>query len=329
VIPTGVRLLGDFAGGRKGFQSANVTLSPRGSTLLVPSSYRGTLLTLNAISTVQGIEIYYPEQKTSGTPDSYGWSVFAGNTAHASSVLDVCLVNAYDGIFVSAGGHRIDNVWGWCINQGISLGRCPDITMITNCEFNPNSWFAGAGMLDWHNRNGRPYRVDGAEAFMFVNCFCYGGLVGCTFEDLDGDDILSGGQWIGGGFDTVGVGFLVYSGIGMIGCKIVGTDIAPTDSGVKCDDHSVVSDEAHKPRIMMFGVSVHYAPTYGRALWIRPQSKAKVIWSGGFVIDYTLEAILNESRNAVVRMNAVESVGAAPRITNSGGGDISDTAPIT
>ena len=40
------------------------------------------------------------------------------------------------------------------------------------------------------------------------------------------------------------------------------------------------------------------------------------MWSGGFLIDYTLDAILNESPNAVVRMNAVESVGAAPRITN-------------
>lgn len=341
-IPRGVRLLGDYAGGRKGLQSGEVYFpepdARRGSLLLVDGSYRGHLIVMSAVSTVQGIEIYYPDQPNDGmqaAPDVYDWAIISPAGSHSSSILDVCLTNAYQGIFVSAGGHRIDNVWGWCIFQGISLGRCADVTMVTNCELNPNAWVPNNyenTWRDWHNLNGRPYRVDGAEGFMLVNCFAFGGLVGCTFEDLDQDDVMSGGHWVGGGFDYVNVGFLFHSGIGMTGVKIQAVDVVPFDCALKFDDqYANYGDEAHKPRVMVHGLTVHNANAnhYPRVAWFLPWSKSKLIWSGGFAIDYTNELIWNESPTAVVRLFGVEGAAAGIlRINDSGGGDIVDVAPI-
>jgi hypothetical protein len=334
-VPVGVRLVGSFRGARKGLESQGVTPGgPRGSTLLVSGNYRGRLITLSAMSSVEGVEIFYPEQKTNSTPDDYDWAIFVGDGAHSTNILDVCLVNAFRGIFVGprsgpVGGCRIDNVWGWCIFQGILLGRCADVTMVTNCEFNVNGWAAaGQNLIAWTKTNGRAYGIDGAEEFMFVNCFCWGYLVGCTFEDLDGDSVVSGGAWLSGGFDTVAVGFLVISGLGMTGVKIQGVDIVPSDSAIKCDDNIPNPIEFQKPRIMIDGLTVHNADTYARALWIRPASHCKVIWTGGFAIDFTIQMLLNEFPNGVLRLFGVENVGAAPRLTNSGGGSVVDLGSI-
>lgn len=343
-VPEGVRLLGTFAGARKGFQSdAIVSHAPRGSTLLV-SQWLGDLITLKAMATIQGIEIYYPYQKTvTSPPDVYGWAIRTdpNGLSHTCSILDVCLVNAYQGIFISAGGGRVDNVWGYCIFRGIMLGRCPDIVIVTNCEFNRNAWEAvpkDSPIDSWTRANGRAYTIDGAEQFMFSNCFCWGYLVGCTFEDVDLDEQPAAGSWIGGGFDTVAVGILVASGLGMTGCKFQGLDIVPTDCAIKCDDSPPLSgtppqaDDNHRPRIMIDGMTVHAAPPvgpYGRAVWVTPTSWCRVIWTGGFAIDYNLEMVKIESPYCVMRMFGIDgSSQGYPRISNPAGADITETGAI-
>jgi hypothetical protein len=317
-IPAGVRLLGAFSGARRGLPTAG--LSTRGSTVVVPTSFRGKLFTVGHCSTVEGIEVFYKDQQTVGTPDVYDYTFdLSGNS---SSVINCSLPNAYRGFYCHGGGHRIDNIDGWCISEGVHLGRVFDVARITNVHFNPSAWPAGSGLLTWHNANGFPFTVDGAEEFYFSGCFSYGGLIGLRVQDIDADGFQgSYGTWVGGGWDTALTGMQVFSGIDARGIRISDVGIIPSGAGggvgVKISDNLGSISQYQKPKVMMNNVAVWQGATYDRAVWIETNSQATVIWSGGYVYD-TGEGVLVQSTTAHVRLWGVEMKDSALRINNAG-----------
>ncbi len=103
------------------------------------------LIQLSPSSTVQGLTIYYPEQRF---PDivPYPWAIQTKGGMHGT-VLDITLVNAYQGIDFGSRHHElhlIRNVFGTVLRRGIYINNCTDIGRIENVHFNPHYWARSA-----------------------------------------------------------------------------------------------------------------------------------------------------------------------------------------
>lgn len=323
-VPPCVRLLGAFGGHRRGLPKAGAGLTPRGSTLLVDGSYTGNLILLGGGSCVEGIEIFYPDQVTTGTPDTYGWSVYADGAAAMASVLSVSMPNTFQGIFCEAEGIRVDNVAGWGISRGILLGRVADVARISNVHFNSNAWPAGSALITWYDANGRPFHVDGAEEFQFQNCFSYGGLVGLTFEDIDADGAASYGAWIGGGWDVpaTGIDIVATSTLRPLdarGLRLVGAHIIPRETGIKFSDNLGGGiSYFERPSVQMNNVSLWRGGNYNRAVWFTDDSQGMLTWETGYAADIGSQGILIGSPDVRVRLDNVFMQPGATRISNPG-----------
>jgi len=158
-------------------------------TALLAVGHRGeedgpSLIRLAPSAAVKGLTIYYPEQKL-GDIQPYPWAI-EGTGLHGS-VIDVTLVNAYQGIKFGAPHelHYIRNVFGCVLRRGIFIDGCTDIGRIENVHFNPNYW-TRAKVPDserQHNMNALvPYLNEHAEIFIFgrtdweyvLNTFAFG-----------------------------------------------------------------------------------------------------------------------------------------------------------
>ncbi len=98
------------------------------------------LIQLNPSSAVKGLTIYYPKQRLEDV-QPYPWAI--EGYGMNGSVIDVTLVNAYQGInFGSKHNelHVIRNVYGCVLRRGIYINNCTDIGRIENVHFNPHFW---------------------------------------------------------------------------------------------------------------------------------------------------------------------------------------------
>ncbi len=159
-------------------------------TVIHAMGYRGqedgpALIQLSPSSAVRGLTIYYPEQIF---PDiqSYPWAI-QGKGMHGS-VIDVTLVNAYQGIDFGSHHnelHYIRNVFGTVLRRGVYINHCTDIGRIENVHFNPHFWFRAKLPEKQRIENGRDlidYLNTHTEVFIFgrtdweyvLNTFAFG-----------------------------------------------------------------------------------------------------------------------------------------------------------
>ena len=137
VVPSGVTLQGVWTAPHHQDQTWG--------TVILAVGHRGeadgpALIQLKPSAAVKGITFYYPEQRLESVVP-YPWTI-QGEGMHGS-VVDVTLVNAYQGI--DFGTHRnelhyIRNVFGCCLRKGIYIDGCTDIGRIENVHFNPHYW---------------------------------------------------------------------------------------------------------------------------------------------------------------------------------------------
>jgi hypothetical protein len=145
-VPAGITLEGSFdsvtshPGGGRGGRAGQ----PDGTMFLVTGDVgkedAPAFITLNGNSTLRGVAILYPEQTTTDTPRAYPYSVaMRGNNP---AVLDVELINSYDGIDASRNQrHLIRNVGGQPLHIGVFVDGIMDIGRMENVHFNP--WWGG------------------------------------------------------------------------------------------------------------------------------------------------------------------------------------------
>lgn len=115
-------------------------------TVLLAKLNRGredgpALIQMQSSSTLQGVTIYYPEQRIEDI-QPYPWAI-QSQEGHHVSMTDITLVNAYQGIDVGTHGgtlHFIRNVFGCVLRRGIYVDGCYDIGRIENVHFNPHYW---------------------------------------------------------------------------------------------------------------------------------------------------------------------------------------------
>jgi hypothetical protein len=136
---------------------------------------------LNENSTLKGVVLYYPNQKTDQVPVPYPYAVaMRGNNP---AVLQVELLNAFNGIDATQNNrHLIRDVSGQPLRRGIMVDAIYDIGRIENVHFNP-WWSVDPKLLNWQMANGEAF-IFGRSDWQYVfNTFCLGYRVGYHFVE--------------------------------------------------------------------------------------------------------------------------------------------------
>jgi len=154
-----------------------------GTTFLItenPGKEAGpAFITLNHNSTLKGVVLYYPNQKTDQPPVPYPYAVaMRGNNP---AVLQVEMLNPYNAIDATKNArHLIRDVTGQPLRRGVMVDGIYDIGRIENVHFNP-WWSMSPKLLKWQMANGEAF-VFGRTDWQYVfNTFCFGYRVGYRF----------------------------------------------------------------------------------------------------------------------------------------------------
>jgi len=212
-VPPGVTLKGTWqyvssdTGKRWGGEGA-----PKYGTILLVTENAGNeqgdpFITLTDHATLQGVNVYYPNQKYDSAPDPYPWAVSMGG--NNSAVIDVELLNPYKGISaVGAHRHLIRNVHGQPLRLGILVDQVYDIGRIENVHWNP-WWSNRSPVSDWQMQNAEGFVFGRTDWQYVLNTFCFGYKVGYRFDDL-GKGVCNG-NFLGIGADDSLVPVLVQN----------------------------------------------------------------------------------------------------------------------
>lgn len=145
-------------------------------------------ITLGHNSTVKGLTIYYPEQKTSAEPVPYPWCI-ASAGADNTSIIDCLLVNPYQGVdFGShpAGRHYIRGLYGQPLYKGLFVDLCFDVGRCENIHFWP-FWTGhvlggkAKSIDEWVLANGTAFILARSDWEYMSNCFAIGYKTGFHF----------------------------------------------------------------------------------------------------------------------------------------------------
>lgn len=181
-VPSGVTLAGSW--------QAPHHADKAWGTVLLAVGHRGeengpALIQLEPSATVKGLTIYYPDQRFNDI-QPYPWAI-QGKGMHGS-VLDITLVNAYQGIDFGTHNnelHTIRNVFGCCLRRGIYIDGCTDIGRIENVHFNPHYWARAQvpaeelpkdfqGLIDYLNTHAEVFIFGRTDWEYVLNTFAFG-----------------------------------------------------------------------------------------------------------------------------------------------------------
>ncbi|MDW8320119.1 MAG: glycosyl hydrolase family 28-related protein [Armatimonadota bacterium] len=246
VVPNGVTLKGvwESVPAHNGIRDAGLPKpTDDGTTFLVTgdagSEEGSAFITLNTNSTLKGVVIYYPEQKTDDIPVPYPWAIAMRGKNPA--VLDVELLNPYNGIDATQNErHLIRNVHGQPLRRGVLVDQIYDIGRIENVHFNP--WYSMKPKLfEWQMQNGEAFVFGRSDWQYVLNTFCYGYKVGYRFIQTQAG--VCNGNFLGIGADdclvavlveqTAPMGLLITNGefVSFRGNDPTMVRVAPTHSG--------------------------------------------------------------------------------------------------
>lgn len=154
-------------------------------------------ITLNQNSTLKGVVIYYPNQKTDEAPEPYPWAIALRGKNPA--VLEVELLNPYNGIDATQNErHLIRDVQGQPLRRGVLVDQIYDIGRIENVHFNP-WWSTKSKLLQWQMEHGEAF-IFGRTDWQYVfNTFCFGYNAGYKFIKTKAG--LCNGNFLGIGAD--------------------------------------------------------------------------------------------------------------------------------
>lgn len=185
-VPNAVTLRGvwESVPAHNGIRDAGLPKPTDDGTTFLVTADAGTedapaFLTLNVNSTLKGVVLYYPNQKTDEVPVPYPYAIAMRGKNPA--VLAVELLNPYNGIDATQNErHLIRDVHGQPLRRGIYVDQIYDIGRIENVHFNP-WWSVKPKLLQWQMQHGEAF-VFGRTDWQYVfNTFCFGYNVGYRF----------------------------------------------------------------------------------------------------------------------------------------------------
>ena len=161
-IPVGVALTGSAR--------APLYIEPLIGTVVLATGGRDkeegpALFELGDSATVQGLTVYYPDQKPEDIhPYSWTFHLQGGD----NTVENVTLINSYNGIKIGPEPnvrHRIRSVYGCVLRRGIWLDNCTDIGRIENVQWHCHWWSSAKVGGNWDRVF--EYMWKNCEAFIF------------------------------------------------------------------------------------------------------------------------------------------------------------------
>lgn len=162
-------------------------------------------LTLNHNSTLKGVVIYYPDQRTDDAPEAYPYAIAMRGKNPA--VLAVELLNPYNGIDTTGSErHLIRDVQGQPLRRGIYVDQIYDIGRIENVHFNP-WWSMKPKLLQWQMANGEAFVFGRTDWQYVLNTFCFGYRVGYHFLKTKAG--VCNGNFLGIGADDCATALVV------------------------------------------------------------------------------------------------------------------------
>jgi hypothetical protein len=337
-VTAGITLTGGPRRGiRSGFRTFNVGYEQVGPTLYAYST-SGSLISLQQQASVHDLEVYYPNQSTTGAPTAYGWTIEIGANNHGCTVENITCTNPYQFLYVhEANGTKISDIWAFPRLIGMQFGRCADVVRVSNVHFNgATDYAATSGLFDWVQANGFAFIVDGAEEINFTDCFAIGYLRGLRFRDMDADSFRGVyGSWKGGGLDRCAIcvrvdsiGMLTARGFKISDCALIPAVTGGAGIGIEMADTVTPSQMDHWPAIFCSNVSFS-GSTYDTAVNIASGSHGVVTLLGGSIQQQTNQGVRNASATGILSMNMVAMATGATRSANTGGGTLNDVTPIT
>lgn len=158
-----------------------------GSVLLAEEgsgSATGTaFIQLNTCSTLRRITVYYPNQTDTNPPVAYPWCVQGTVWSDNTSLIDVTLVNPYQGVDFGVGWpvgrHYIDGLWAQALNCGLYISACFDVGRTRNCFFAP-IWSTGNAHT-YSKASGTGYKIGRTDGEQMYNCLADGYSIGFRF----------------------------------------------------------------------------------------------------------------------------------------------------
>lgn len=162
-IPAGVALVGSHR--------APVYIEPLIGTVILATGGRDkeegpALFELGDSATVQGLTVFYPEQKPEAIrPYAWTFHLQGGD----NTVENVTLINSYNGIRIGPEvnvRHRIRSVVGCVLRRGLWLDNCTDIGRIENVQWHCHWWSSAKVGGNWDKVY--QYMAKNCEGFIFA-----------------------------------------------------------------------------------------------------------------------------------------------------------------
>lgn len=184
-VPKDVTLQGVFAWApsHSGIRDKNDEL-PRFGTVLLPRGGAGSeegpaFIQLDTNSVLQGVCVYYPDQIFEPPPIPYPYAISMRGSNPA--VIDVELLNPYNGIDVGRGGRQyVRNVYGQPLHIGLFVDESYDCCRLENVHWNP-WWTYQSPMSKWQLDNGVGFIFGRSDGQYALNTFCFNYDVGYKF----------------------------------------------------------------------------------------------------------------------------------------------------
>jgi hypothetical protein len=184
----------------------------KGSTLLAVEGEGNAdgppFITLGLNATIKGMTIFHPRQ-TTNPPKAYPWTI-AGGGADNASIIDVLLVNPYQGVDFgtqASGRHYIRNLYGMPLRKGLFIDQCYDVGRVENVHFwpfwNGGSQEGSAKLAEYINKYGECFIFGRTDWQYVTNTFCWGYNIGYRF--LETKSGSCNGNFLGIGADATNI----------------------------------------------------------------------------------------------------------------------------
>ena len=184
-VPKDVALRGVFAWATShSIQQGTCEKLGESGTVLLPRGGAGSeegppFIELDANSVLQGVSVYYPDQGLEPPPKPYPYTI-AMRSANPA-VIDVELLNPYNGIRVGPGGRQyVRNVYGQPLHIGLFVDECYDCCRLENVHWNP-WWTFESDMARWQLDNGVGFVFGRSDGQYALNTFCFNYDIGYKF----------------------------------------------------------------------------------------------------------------------------------------------------
>jgi hypothetical protein len=137
---------------------------------------------LKANSTLCGVVIFHPEQRSRGKPYSYPWTI-RGHGDNCS-IQNCLLLNPYKAVDFGTypcGRHNINNLYARPLYRGLYIDKCYDVGRATNIHFWPFWESEAKDLRDFQEKNAIAFVIGRTDWQYMLNCFCLWYAIGYRF----------------------------------------------------------------------------------------------------------------------------------------------------